>query len=122
MICILINGIYISLIAVMSTVTTTDRIGYANLHEWQGGTLMYAHNYLSGAEFYKAETITVYYDDGDTQIFDAIYAARVPSVNWTYEIQEHSTPGTITLVTCSDAGMVYLVQLVPHVESKRFIQ
>jgi hypothetical protein len=105
-------------VPVISEYETTLRDGYANESSWQGGTLIYAHNYLSGVEFYNleiGEIVTAYYSDGSTKEFQVIkkdaYAfgnsddkleMRVDQqwIEMGKVINMYSAPDSITLFTC----------------------
>lgn len=60
-------------LAVFPRVETTLRSGYGNVFVWDDGTFIYAHNYLSGSEFYDLEVgeiVIAYYSDGSTKNFE----------------------------------------------------
>lgn len=123
-------------IPVISEYETTLRDGYANEASWQGGTLIYAHNYLSGAEFYNldiGEIVTAYYSDGSTKEFEVVkkdaYAFGNPvnkselrvDYQWVEMgkvISMYSAPDSITLFTCyPEDGQTtgrLLVELSPY--------
>lgn len=117
-----LNNHYISLIDVNGGDTTTTNLsGYANVSSWSGGTYIYAHNYLAGAEFYDleiGETIIAFYSDGSTKEFqvanhdefsfgnpDDELALRV-NYQWMdidSVVKLYSSPDTLTLATCFPA-------------------
>ena len=90
---------------------TTDQRGEANIETWSGRTLIYAHNYLSGAIFDDAGTITMIYTDGSTKQFEVSRTIVIDNADWTATILDYSTPETITLATCYTPGMIWMAQL-----------
>lgn len=100
MIAIIINTQMIYLISSQTIYPTIERLGYANVETWYDGTLIYAHNYLSGAEFYKVETLSVLYADGSMKYFEAVRQTVTTGEEWQTTLLEYSTPQTITLATC----------------------
>lgn len=111
MIALLINAQAIVLIASHTNLPTIERTGYANFETWFDGTLIYAHNYLAGAAFDDAETMTVLYADGSVKQFEVTRTIVIDNTDWTATLLEYSTPETITLATCYTEGMVWLAEL-----------
>jgi sortase (surface protein transpeptidase) len=97
---LIINTQVIFLVTSSTYLPTTERDGYANIEQWYGGTLIYAHNYLSGAEFDEAETITAIYADGSAKQFEVTRTIVIDGADWTTTLLDYSTPETITLATC----------------------
>lgn len=108
---LIINTQAIVLIASHTYLPTTERTGYANIEQWYDGTLIYAHNYLSGAEFDEAETMTVIYTDGSSKQFDVTRTVVIEHADWTTTLLDYSTPNTITLATCATDTTVWLAEL-----------
>lgn len=101
---VLIHGSYLSTIRVETNVTT-EREGYTNINYWDEGTMIYAHNYLSGALFPEAETITVVYEDGSTADFELDNSYELYHLSaWTNTIERMSSDDTLTFVTCLEDG------------------
>lgn len=101
---ILIHGSYLSTIRVEENVTT-EREGYTNINYWDDGTMIYAHNYLSGNLFYEADEITIVYEDGSTldyQLEDSYELDHLSA--WKNAIKSMSSDDTLTLVTCLEDG------------------
>lgn len=97
-IALIINSIYIPLIP-DTTIHTTDKDGYANIQAWDGGTIIYAHNYLSGGLFYELRSVSALYDNGDV-VPMRIKNKVVYTSDWDKTLTDYSDPSTITLVTC----------------------
>ena len=108
---LIINAQAIVLIASHTYLPTTERTGYANIEQWYDGTLIYAHNYLSGAEFDEAETMTVIYTDGSARQFEVTRTIIIDNADWTTTLLEYSTPETITLATCATESTVWIAEL-----------
>lgn len=97
---LIINAQVILLITSHTYLPTIERTGYANIEQWYDGTLIYAHNYLAGAAFDDAETITAIYADGSAKQFGVIRTIVIDGADWTTTLLDYSTPETITLATC----------------------
>ena len=70
---------------------------------WQGGTMVYAHNYLAGGLLYDmrtGDTITVMMDDGSEQEYILLRKTVAAPENWIRSIIAYSSPKSITFVTC----------------------
>lgn len=87
-------------IPLLPQIETTARNGYANIDYWDGGNFIYAHNYLSGGEFYNIETVTALYLDGSTQEMSVKDTQVYAGNGWEEFIISHSSQETLTLITC----------------------
>ena len=108
---LIINAQAIILISSHTYLPTIERTGYANVEQWYDGTLIYAHNYLSGAEFDEAEIMTILYTDGSARQFEVTRTIVIEHADWTTTLLDYSTPDTITLATCATATTVWLAEL-----------
>ena len=108
---LIINAQAIILITSHTYLPTTERTGYANIEQWYDGTLIYAHNYLAGADFDEAETMTVIYADGGAKQFEVTRTVVIEHADWTSTLLDYSTPDTITLATCYTAGTIWMAEL-----------
>lgn len=94
---LIVNSLFIQ---VVSQSETTSRNGYANIQVWNGGVMIYAHNYLAGKEFYHLENITALYSNGSTQEMVVKDREVYTGTRWDEFITKYSSPETLTLVTC----------------------
>ena len=108
---LIINAQVILLITSHTYLPTIERTGYANIEQWYDGTLIYAHNYLSGANFDDTKTMTMVYADGSTKQFEVSRTIVIDNADWTATILDYSTPETITLATCYTPGMIWIAEL-----------
>jgi len=108
---LVINAQAIMLIVSHTYLPTVERTGYANIETWSGGTLIYAHNYLAGANFDDAETMTMIYADGSTKEFEVSRTIVTDNADWTATILDYSTPKTITLATCYTEDQIWIAEL-----------
>lgn len=117
---LIVNNKPLSLVAVPDTSTTISEVGYANIHQWDGGTLVYAHDYMSGSEFYDLvanEIVVAGYSDGtqiDYRVTGAgIYTYRevVDFAEWERILRSMSGDKILTLVTCYQPKGWYFVKL-----------
>ena len=99
LIALIINSFYIPLLPDITSNPTTLRNGYANVQEWDGGTLVYAHNYLSGGLLYELEDVSAVYSNGDI-VHMQVKKRIVYTSNWKKTLSDYSSPTTLTLVTC----------------------
>lgn len=122
MIALLINAQAVILIASHTYLPTIERTGYANIEQWNDGTLIYAHNYLAGAQFDEAETMTILYADGSARQFEVTRTIVIEHADWATTLLEYSTPETITLATCYTDTTVWLAELkeVQHDDPIRY--
>lgn len=100
MIALIVNAQLIMLMSSHTYQPTIERDGYANIEQWFDGTLIYAHNYLSGGEFYNADIVTAIYADGTTKQFVVTRTAVIDGADWEAGLLAYSTPETLTLATC----------------------
>ena len=108
---LIINAQAIILISSHTYLPTIERTGYANVEQWYDGTLIYAHNYLSGADFDEAETMTVIYSDGSAKQFEVTRTIIIEHADWTTTLLDYSTTDTITLARCATDTTVWLAEL-----------
>lgn len=70
---------------------------------WDGGTMIYAHNYLAGGLLYDmraGDTITVTTEDGEEKEYILLRKTVTAPENWIRSIISYSSPTSITFVTC----------------------
>jgi len=108
---LLIGAQMILLIGSHTYLPTTDKRGEANIETWSSGTLIYAHNYLSGANFDDADLMTIIYTDGSAKQFEVSRTIVIDNADWTTTILDYSTPETITLATCYTPGAIWIAEL-----------
>jgi len=116
---LMINGRYVPLV---EEVETTTREGYANVEYWDGGTMVYAHNYLTGREFYRIMSVMGLLPNGLLQAYEIKKSIVYTGQDWEKVISEYSSPGSITLVTCyPEVGTTswrYIVELRPKIDGE----
>ena len=120
LIVLIINGHLISLLNVpVDTSITPEKDGYASITNWYGGTMVYAHNYLSGDLFNEIETVKAIKADGTVLDLKIKQIVIVPNEDWEESIIKYSSLDTITLVTCYyDNNYRVIVQLVESVDNR----
>lgn len=96
----IINAHLITLISSFTYLPAIEKQGHANIEYWHDGTLIYAHNYLSGSEFYDFDIVTAVYSDGSAKKFEIQKQIVIDKADWGTTILDYSTPETLTLVTC----------------------
>lgn len=95
----------------------------ANLITWRGRTLVAAHNYLSGGEFFKLEdgdVVAAVFADGSKKYYQVAERHIVVNVydpaHWSRTFLEFTRWDRITLITCHPKqGNIdrYMIELAP---------
>ncbi len=95
----------------------------ANLITWRGRTLVAAHNYLAGSDFYdlaEGDIVQAVFEDGSKQYFAVWDRHIVTKVydpkHWSRKYLEYTGWDKITLITCHPKiGITdrYMIELVP---------
>ena len=62
--------------------------------------MVFAHNYLEGAEFYGMETVTMVYADGSRVEWEVVDTVVETGENWERTMWAMSDVGEPTFVTC----------------------
>ncbi len=70
---------------------------------WDGGTMIYAHNYLAGGLLYElkeGDIITATFEDGREREYVLMLKRVIEPDRWHKAIVTYSSPNTLTFVTC----------------------
>ncbi|MBK8467741.1 MAG: sortase [Chloracidobacterium sp.] len=95
----------------------------ANLITWRGRTLVAAHNYLAGSNFYdlaEGDIVEAVFTDG-TKKYYAVWDRHIVTnvddpVHWSKKYHQYTGWDRITLITCHpEIGVTdrYMIELVP---------
>jgi hypothetical protein len=69
--------------------------------DWQGGTVVYSHNWQGGQYFYDVESAVISFADNTSAEYKVTKKqVYTPLEQWTKFLSAYSAPGDVTLVTC----------------------